>query len=109
VAEVCKILLGAGELLHHRKLAINLLEVEFESIDMKNGLPLKVAQTSLVISPTIPDTTDPNERYPCHRQCLSAAIFRMVLRLLLKTVRFQRMFFPVAENQNWYTINQTNV
>lgn len=58
VAEACKILLGAGELLRHRKLSINLLEVEFESIDMKNGLPLKVAQTSIIISPTIPDTTE---------------------------------------------------
>jgi molybdopterin/thiamine biosynthesis adenylyltransferase/uncharacterized surface protein with fasciclin (FAS1) repeats len=40
VAEVCKVLLGEGELLHHRKLSVNLLEVIFVSIDMKNDLPV---------------------------------------------------------------------
>jgi len=39
VAEVCKILLGEGETLHHRKLSVNLLEVIFVSVDMKNGQP----------------------------------------------------------------------
>jgi molybdopterin/thiamine biosynthesis adenylyltransferase len=34
VAEVCKILLGQGELLHHRKLSINLLDVIFVSVDI---------------------------------------------------------------------------
>lgn len=35
VAEVCKILLGEGELLHHRKLSINLLDVIFVEVGMK--------------------------------------------------------------------------
>jgi molybdopterin-synthase adenylyltransferase len=34
VAEVCKILLGQGEPLHHRKLSINLLDVIFVSVDI---------------------------------------------------------------------------
>ena len=32
VAEVCKIVLGRGEKLRHRKLAVNLLDMEFEEI-----------------------------------------------------------------------------
>lgn len=39
VAEVCKILLGEGEPLHHRKLSVNLLDVIFVSVDMKNHSP----------------------------------------------------------------------
>lgn len=58
VAEVCKILLGVGEPLHHRKLSINLLEVVFASIDMKNDMPPKVVQTGFVILPTIPDAKE---------------------------------------------------
>ena len=58
VSEVCKILLGEGEPLHHRKLSVNLLEVVFASIDMKNDLPLKVVQTGFIIRPTIPDAKE---------------------------------------------------
>jgi len=43
VAEVCKILLGEGEPLHHRKLSVNLLDAIFVLIDMKNDLPLSIS------------------------------------------------------------------
>ncbi len=39
VAEVCKILLGEGEPLHHRKLSVNLLDIIFVSVEMKNHPP----------------------------------------------------------------------
>ena len=58
VAEVCKILLAVGEPLHHRKLSVNLLEVVFESIDMKNGRPVKVDKAAFILLPTIPAATE---------------------------------------------------
>ena len=36
VAEACKIILGEGEPLHHRKLSVNLLEVVFVAVDMEH-------------------------------------------------------------------------
>jgi len=53
VAEVCKILLGLGENLHHRKLSVNLLEIVFESIDMNNGLPAKVDKAAFISLPAV--------------------------------------------------------
>ncbi len=37
VAEACKIILGEGEPLHHRKLSVNLLEVVFVAVDMEHA------------------------------------------------------------------------
>jgi len=57
VAEVCKVLLGQGETLHHRKLSVNLLEVIFVSVDMKNGLLAKVEGSTSVSHATAKETT----------------------------------------------------
>jgi molybdopterin/thiamine biosynthesis adenylyltransferase len=54
VSEVCKILLGEGEPLHHRKLSVNLLEVVFESIDMKDSRPAKVEKSAYISLPAGP-------------------------------------------------------
>src|SRR6185369_9036977 len=57
VAEVCKVLLGQGETLHHRKLSVNLLEVIFVSVDMKNGPPAKAEGSKSVNLPAAGETT----------------------------------------------------
>jgi molybdopterin/thiamine biosynthesis adenylyltransferase len=58
VSEVCKILLGEGEPLHHRKLSVNLLEVVFESIDIKSGLPTNVEKAAFISMPAGPETRE---------------------------------------------------
>ncbi|HXE94784.1 MAG TPA: ThiF family adenylyltransferase [Dongiaceae bacterium] len=57
VAEVCKVLLGQGETLHHRKLSVNLLEVIFVSVDMKNGMTAKVEGSAPISPPTAKEST----------------------------------------------------
>jgi uncharacterized surface protein with fasciclin (FAS1) repeats len=57
VAEVCKVLLGEGETLHHRKLSVNLLEVVFVSVDMKDGPQAKVEGNFPTSPPTAKDSS----------------------------------------------------
>jgi molybdopterin/thiamine biosynthesis adenylyltransferase len=60
VAEVCKVLLKEGETLHHRKLSVNLLEVEFVSVDMKDGQTPGVEGSASATLPTAKETSMKN-------------------------------------------------